>query len=92
MRLQALVILVTGLGLTACKNGGNVTLESTNRNNQSQSSPYVQVNQGGQSLIVQTGQTANTGVHGWVTIQAVTSQNLVGGSVGAVVNHSQAFE
>ena len=81
------------LSLTACQNGGDLTLEPGSRRPASnKGSPYVQVNQGGKALVVEQGKTASTGVHGWVTIQSVTASQLQGGSARIILNKTQAFE
>jgi hypothetical protein len=76
LAMKSFAIIAAAMALSACKNGGDVTLESNARKVASQGSPYVQVNQGGKSLVVESGKTATTGVHGWVTVQAITSQHL----------------
>jgi hypothetical protein len=78
--------------LTACSNGGTLNLEPGARKVVSKGSPFVQVNQGGKALIVEQGQTAATGVHGYVTVQTITAKNLSGG-VGQpqiILNKAQA--
>jgi predicted small lipoprotein YifL len=88
------LILLASLSLTACGNGGSLTLEPGRgpASQLSQGSPFVSVNQGGKAMIVQQGMTPTTGVHGWLTIQAVSSKNLNGADGSAMVlNRSQAF-
>ncbi|NJL24984.1 MAG: hypothetical protein HC902_07295 [Calothrix sp. SM1_5_4] len=51
----------------------------------------MQVNQGGKALVVEQGKTATTGVHGWVSVQSVSSQSLSGGSAAMVVNKTSAY-
>jgi hypothetical protein len=89
--LRSLALVLAALSMAACKNGGQVTIASTNSSS-TEGSPFVQVNQGGNTMIVQQGQTPTTGVHGWVTIQAITSSNLSSsdGSTNMVMNRSQA--
>lgn len=81
------------LVLTACSKGGNLTLEPGARIVKTKGSPYVTVNQGGKALVVEQGKTATTGVHGWVSVQAVSSRNLssTGGNT-MVLNKAQAYK
>ena len=76
LAMKSFAIVAAALALTACKNGGDVTLESNAHKVASQGSPYVQVNQGGQAMLVEAGKTPTTGVHGYATVQAITSQHL----------------
>jgi hypothetical protein len=70
--IQSLALIATfTMLLSACSNSGNLTLEPGAVQAQSQGSPFVQLNSGGQALIVEQGQTATTGVHGWVTLQPI---------------------
>ena len=62
--------------IAACSKGGRLTLEPGARIVKSTASPFLTVNQGGKALVVQVGQTPATGVHGWVTIQTVSSQRM----------------
>lgn len=79
-------LLVAVSTLTACKNGGDLSLEpGVRRPATNQSSPFVQVNQGGKALIIENGKTATTGVHGWVTVQPVTAKNLSGSNGSKIV-------
>ena len=55
MRVLALVSLA--LVLSACNNGGNLTLEPGAVVNKAQGSPYVRVNLGGKALMVEQGKT-----------------------------------
>lgn len=84
------VLLVT----SACSKGGNLTLEPGARKIASKGSPFVQVNQGGKALIYEQGltpSTATTGVHGWVSVQAVSSTQLSSASGHkAVINKVSA--
>jgi hypothetical protein len=79
--------------LAACSKGGNLTLEPGARIVKTKGSPYVTVNQGGKALVVEQGKTATTGVHGWVSVQAVSSRSLssVGGNT-MVLNKAQAYK
>lgn len=79
--------------LAACSKGGNLTLEPGARIVKTKGSPYVTVNQGGKALVVEQGKTATTGVHGWVSVQAVSSRNLssTGGNT-MVLNKAQAYK
>ncbi len=91
-RLQTLLIAGVALVLTACSNGGNLNLEPGAKKVNSKGAPFVTVNQGGQALIVEQGQTATSGVHGYVTVQAVTASNLSGGAgqPQVILNKAQA--
>jgi hypothetical protein len=70
--LSALFIAV----LAACSNGGKLSLEPGARKVQSKGVPFVQINQGGKALIVESGKTATTGVHGWVAVQTMPTKTL----------------
>lgn len=91
---KSLLVLGAILTLTACKNGGDLTLEPGARPNKVQGSPYVQVNQGGKALVVESGQTASTGVHGWISVQAVKSTQMTnaGGTTKIILNKTQAVQ
>jgi hypothetical protein len=81
--MRAVKILVLGglvAFLTACNNGGNLSLEPGAVITKRKGSPFVQVNQGGKALIIEQGKTATSGVHGWVAVQNVASKNLNDGS------------
>lgn len=84
-------VAVGMLLLAACSKGGNLTLEPGARIVKAKGSPFVTVNQGGKALVVEQGKTATTGVHGWVSVQAVSSRNLssVDGNT-MVINKAQA--
>ena len=69
-------LAVALLGLTACKNSTSISLDSSARKVKAVSSPFVQINQGGKALIVETGKTATTGVHGWATLTNVAAPTL----------------
>lgn len=73
---QSISLVFAALLLSACNSGGNLTLEPGARKIATKGSPYVTVNQGGKALIVEQGKTAQTGVHGWVSVQAVSARNL----------------
>jgi len=91
LAMNFFAIAAMATALTACKNGGDVTLESNARKVASQGSPYVQVNQGGSAMIVEAGKTPTTGVHGYVSVQAVTSQHLQSSSgTMLIMNRTQA--
>lgn len=87
-------LLLSGLvSLSACSKGGNLTLEPGARIVKTKGSPYVSVNQGGKALVVEQGKTPSTGVHGWVTVQAVSSRNLSSTSGNTMVlNKAQAYK
>ena len=89
---RSLALVFAAAALTACHNGGDLTLEPGARKVVSQGSPYVQVNLGGKALVVQSGQTADTGVHGWITVNSVSSQSLSSPNASLVLNRSQAFQ
>ena len=77
--------------LAACSNGGHLSLEAGARK-ASKGTPFVQVNQGGKALIVETGKTATTGVHGWVAVQSVGAPNIADSSGNNIVlNKTSAF-
>jgi hypothetical protein len=85
--------LGASLFLAACSKGGELVLEPGAKIVKSKGSPYVSVNQGGKALIVQQGQTATTGVHGWVTIQSVSARNLTSGAGHQMVlNKTAAYQ
>ena len=91
--LKCLGLLGVSLLLSACSKGGELTLEPGARIVKSSGSPYVSVNQGGKALIVEQGQSATTGVHGWVTIQAVSARNLSSGDGHQLIlNKSSAYQ
>lgn len=77
---QALILGAFAAVLTACNNGGNLTLEPGAVINKKKGSPFVQVNQGGKALVIEQGKTASTGVHGWVAVQSVASKTMTDGS------------
>lgn len=72
---QLLVLGALAAVLTACNNGGNLTLEPGAVVSKKKASPFVQVNQGGKALL-----TGSGGVTGWVAVQSVASKNLNDGS------------
>ncbi len=89
--LNSLGLLGVLLFTAACSKGGNLTLEPGARKINSKGSPFVQVNQGGKALIVEQGQTATTGIHGWVTVQSMSSRSLSSASGHtAVINKTAA--
>ena len=89
-RLQCLVLTGVALLLTACSNGGNLNLEPGAKKGNNKNSAFVTVNQGGRALIVEQGQTATSGVHGYVTVQTVKASNLSGGQANIILNKAQA--
>ncbi len=92
---KAFALLSGLLALSACSKGGNLTLEPNARIVKTKGSPYVQVNQGGKALVVEQGKTPTTGVHGWVTVQAVSSRTLssAGGSGNTMIlNKAQVYK
>ncbi len=81
---MALLIALVPL-FAACSKGGQLSLEAgAKRLTPSSVGPLVQVNQGGKALVVEQGKTADTGVHGWVTIQAVQSRSISSASGGGL--------
>lgn len=79
LSFHGLVLVAMAVTLSACKNGGDLTLEPGATRKVAKGSPYVQVNNGGKALIYEstrTPATATQGVHGWVSVNAVTSQPL----------------
>ncbi len=87
--LKALTVAALIMFISACKKGGELTLEPNARKNKGLS--FVSVNQGGRALIVQQGQTPKTGVHGWVTVQTVSARSMTSPSGhGMVLNKSAA--
>lgn len=88
---KGLVLLALSIFVGACSKGGQLTLEPNARIVKSKGSPFVTVNQGGKALVVQQGQTATTGVHGWVTVQTISSRSMTSASGhGMVLNKSAA--
>lgn len=73
---KGLTLLALSMFLGACSKGGHLTLEPNARIVKNKGTPFFTINQGGKALIVQQGQTATTGVHGWVTIQTVTARSI----------------
>jgi hypothetical protein len=82
------------LALTACSKGGKLSLEpGAIRDFITKGSPMATVNQGG-AMVVQQGQTAKTGIHGYVTVQdvkAVTVKNTGSGHY-MILNTPQAHQ
>ena len=74
--IQIIATATLFLSLVGCGNGGSLTLEPGARKVASKGSPFLRFNVGGKSLVVQAGQTPTTGVHGWVSIQPVSSKVL----------------
>jgi hypothetical protein len=98
MEVRMLVSLGKGLLLagslvllTACSNGGKLSLEAGARKS-SKGTPFVQVNQGGKALVIESGKTATTGVHGWVAVQSVASKNITDtGGNKIILNKTAAY-
>ena len=86
MNLRAMGFLVLVLTLGACSKGGELVLEPGAKIVKSKGSPSLRINDGGKALVVQQGQTPSTGVHGWVSIQAVSSKTLSGGGHQALIH------
>jgi len=90
---KGLGLLALTMMIGACTKGGQLTLEPNARIVKSKGSPFVSVNQGGKALIVQQGQTPSTGVHGWVSVQAISSRSMTdGGGHRMVLNKSSAYK
>lgn len=97
---KALIATTLVLSLTACSKGGKLVLDTSGVvKTIPKTSPVVAVDQGGKASIVQTGQTTSTGVHGYVSVQAVKARTLNSVAPGgnkAVINtpqsHSQLFQ
>ena len=69
------------VALTACSNKGSLTIEPGLVKTVSQGSPYMRMNVGGKAMVWDLGQTqANSDVHGWVSLQSVSSKGLNDGS------------
>ena len=80
-----LILLATAsMALTACSNKGSLNLEPGAVKVASKSSPYVRLNVGGNAMVVEQGQTPTTGVHGWISLQPVSSKSLIPGNMVAV--------
>ena len=87
--LKVLFALAISMFIGACSKGGQLTLEPNARIVKSSGSPFVTVNQGGKALVVQQGQTATTGVHGWISVQTISSPSMTSAtSYGMVLNKS----
>jgi predicted small lipoprotein YifL len=73
---QCIGLISAALLLSACGNKGNLTLEPGARKIATKGSANLTVNQGGKALIIEQGKTAETGVHGWISIQSMSARNL----------------
>jgi predicted small lipoprotein YifL len=71
--------------VAACGKGGNLTLEPGAVKVRAKGSPYVSVVQGAKADL-----TSGPGVKGWVTVQAVASEDLSSGSHRMIVNKPSA--
>lgn len=92
MRSKLGVLFAISMLLTACSKGGELVLEPGARL-RAKGSPYVSVNQGGRALLVTQGQTPDTAIHGWVSVQAVSSGSLSAGDGHKVIlNKSAAYQ
>lgn len=69
-------VTILALALSACSKGGQLTLEPGARIVKNKSKSMVIVNQGGKALVVEQGQTATTGINGWVGVQTQASPRL----------------
>lgn len=93
MRSQAHWIAAAAfLTLAACGKGGQLTLENgANSRVQQKGSPFVQVTQGS-AMVVESGQTAATGVHAMVSIQPIAAKNLAGpDGTQVIINKAGGF-
>lgn len=91
--LKSALFVGVFLSLTACKNGGDLTLESGSRRPAAnKGSPYIRVNNGGKALVWEQGKTPTTGVNGWVTVNSVTAGQLQGGGTRMILNKAQSSE
>lgn len=89
--INSLGLLGVLLFTVACSKGGNLTLEPGARRPAQKGSPFVQVNIGGKALVVEQGQTVDTGVHGWVAVNSVSHKQLSSASGHtAVINKASA--
>ncbi len=77
---RGVALFIMLMTTAACSKGGNLVLEPGARPIKSKGSPFVNVNQGGKALLVQEFQTVDTGVHGFVSIQPMSSRSLSSGS------------
>jgi hypothetical protein len=89
LNLNAFILIVAGLSLSACSKGGQLVLAPNARIVKSKGSPYVNVNQGGKALVVEQGKTATTGVHGWITVNTVSGKTLTNGNEVMVLMKGQ---
>lgn len=84
--VRGLALSVVALTLTACQNGGKISINPGARTVISSSgSPNVRINDGGAALVVQSGATPDTGVHGWISIQSVSAQNATDSNTGTTI-------
>lgn len=76
--------------LSACQNGGDLTLEpGSRRPAANKGSPFVRVNNGGKALIWEQGKTPTTGVNGWVTVNSVSAGQITGGTTRIIINKAR---
>lgn len=75
--------------LSACTAGGNLTLEPGAVISKKKGAPGLEINQGGKALVVETGKTSTTGVHGWVTIQSMVSTQMTSAGHRMTVTNTQ---
>lgn len=80
-----MALAATMVILTACNNGGNLSLESGAVVTKKKGAPFVTINQGGKSLVVENGRTYENGVHGWISVQTVSSRGLADGAGSRMV-------
>ena len=88
-------LVLSGLvaGLAACNNGGDVVYTRNAKSRVVKGSPFAHLNEGGKALVVETGKTATTGVHGWVSVQSVAAQRATSSTEGTtmVINKAAAY-
>ncbi len=85
-----ILLAAASMALTACSNKGSLNLEPGAIKVASKGSPYMRLNVGANAMVVEQGQTPTTGVHGWISLQPVSSKSLASGS-GAqlIINKTQ---
>lgn len=88
---KAVALIITLLSTAACSKGGNLVIEPGARAPRVKGTPFLSVNQGGTMHLVEQGKTETTGVHGYITVQAVSARNLAGANgVKGVINKTTA--
>jgi hypothetical protein len=90
--LKGFALLGLSLLIGACSKGGQLTLEPNARIVKAKGAPFATVNQGGKALVVEQGQTPTTGVHGWVTIQTISSRSMSSAAGHSMVLNKSATQ